>query len=87
MMWNLFASKAFNLNGCVTSATPGWAWDCGVFWSSTSYLPSWLQIGGKVEDQDTQRYITRSGLEFTGTVWESSVTKLLEEKLDALFAS
>jgi hypothetical protein len=46
-----------------------------------------LQIGGKVEDQDTQRYITRSGLEFTGTVWESSVTKLLEEKLDALFAS
>lgn len=46
-----------------------------------------LRIGGKVADKDTQRYITRSGLDFTGTVWESSVKRLLEDNLDGLFAS
>jgi hypothetical protein len=45
-----------------------------------------VRIGGKLEEQESQRYISRSGFEFTGTVWESSVSKLLEQKLDELIA-
>ncbi len=37
---------------------------------------------GRLDD-----FVTRSGFEFTGTVWESSVRRLLEETLDDLHAS
>ena len=35
-------------------------------------------------DQDTQRYVARSGFRFTSTIWESSVSKLLEQRADGL---
>jgi len=46
-----------------------------------------LQIGGKVPDEESQRYVTRSGSGFSGTVWESSLRALLEDSLDSLSAS
>ena len=46
-----------------------------------------VQIGDQVEDKETQRYITRTGFGFAGTIWESSVNALLEQKLDDLLAS
>ena len=44
-----------------------------------------VTIGGKLEENESQRYISRSDLDFTGAVWESSVQPLLERKLDDLF--
>ena len=46
-----------------------------------------LTVGQQLPDNESQRYITREGFEFTGTVWESSVRRLLEETLDDLLAS
>ena len=46
-----------------------------------------VRIGDKLPDKETQRYATRSGFEFTGAVWESSISKLLEQELDDLLAS
>jgi hypothetical protein len=46
-----------------------------------------LTIGQQLPDNESRRYITRDGFEFTGTVWESSVRRLLEETLDDLLAS
>ena len=43
-----------------------------------------VRIGGKPEDQDTKRYITRAGFGFSGTVWSSSVSKLLEQTISDL---
>ncbi len=46
-----------------------------------------VKVGGQVEDNESQRYITRGGFGFTGTVWESSVRQLLEKTLDELYGS
>jgi len=46
-----------------------------------------LRVGQQLPDNESRRYITRDGFEFTGTVWESSIRRLLEEKLDDLIAS
>lgn len=37
------------------------------------------RIGSKVVDKETQRYVSRNGFGFTGTIWESSIKRLLEE--------
>lgn len=44
-------------------------------------------IGDTVEDQETQRRIGRSGFDYTGTVWESSVQPVLEKALADLIGS
>jgi len=36
------------------------------------------RIGDKVIDKESQRYVSRAGFGFTGTVWESSISTLLE---------
>ncbi len=46
-----------------------------------------VNVGGQVEDNESQRYITRSSFGFTGIVWESSVRQLLEKTLDELYGS
>jgi hypothetical protein len=46
-----------------------------------------VRIGSKVPDEESKRFATRDGFGFTGTVWESTVTPLLEETLDELSAS
>ena len=43
-----------------------------------------VRIGSKPGDQDTKRYITRAGFGFSGTVWSSSVSKLLEQTISDL---
>jgi hypothetical protein len=43
-----------------------------------------LAVGSKVVGEETQRYVTRAGYGFTGTIWESSVKSLLEDSLDSL---
>lgn len=44
-----------------------------------------VRIGGHPDDDESKRYITRDGFDFTGVVWESSVRRLLEEKLEELY--
>jgi hypothetical protein len=44
-----------------------------------------VRIGGNPGNDDSKRYVTRDGLGFTGTAWESSVRRLLEEKLEELY--
>lgn len=39
-----------------------------------------VRIGAKVAGKENERYITRSGLDYAGTVWESSVSRLLEQE-------
>jgi hypothetical protein len=46
-----------------------------------------VRIGGRPEDDESRRYITRDGFGFTGTIWESSVRRLLEETLADLHRS
>ena len=46
-----------------------------------------VKVGGQVEDNESQRYITRGGFGFTGIVWDSSVSQLLEKTLDELYGS
>jgi len=46
-----------------------------------------LTVGQQLPDDESRRYITRDGFGFTGTIWESSIRRLLEEKLDDLLAS
>ncbi len=43
-----------------------------------------IRIGGLLPNKDTQRYIGRSGFNYTGAIWESSVAKLLDETRDSL---
>ena len=43
-----------------------------------------IEVGGPVPDREDQRHITRSGFGFAGTIWESSVRRLLEETLETL---
>lgn len=40
-----------------------------------------LRVGGKVEGKDDQRYVTASGFDYAGTIWDSSVEKLLSEQV------
>jgi hypothetical protein len=54
---------------------------------ATSARELTVRIGGKPEDDESRRYITRDGFGFTGTVWESSVRRLLEETLGDLYPS
>jgi len=42
-----------------------------------------LLVGGKVGDK-AQRYVTREGFGFTGAIWETSITALMEQKADEL---
>lgn len=46
-----------------------------------------LIVGDKPSDEENKRYVTRSGFGYTGTIWESSVSKLLEDSLDSLQAA
>ncbi len=41
-------------------------------------------IGDKLADSDTQRYATRTGFDFKGAIWDSSVSNLIEKKLEEL---
>jgi hypothetical protein len=43
-------------------------------------------VGGKLEEKESQRFISRADFEFTGAVWESSVQTLLERTLEELLA-
>jgi hypothetical protein len=44
-----------------------------------------LMVGGKVAGQDNKRYVTRSGFDHAGIVYESAVEKLVGQKLDDLY--
>jgi hypothetical protein len=46
-----------------------------------------LRIGAKLAAEDTKRYVTRDGFAFTGTIWDSSVSQLVEKKADELLVS
>jgi hypothetical protein len=46
-----------------------------------------LEIGAPVADNASQRYVTREGFGYAGTVWESSVKRLLDDGLDAFTAA
>lgn len=46
-----------------------------------------VRVGGAVADKETQRYVTRSGFQFTGTIWDSSVKTLIEQDAKELIAS
>jgi hypothetical protein len=46
-----------------------------------------VQVGGEPTDNESRRYVTRDGFPFTGTVWESSVSSLLEETVESLVGS
>jgi hypothetical protein len=46
-----------------------------------------VRIGDAPDDDDAKRYVTRDGFGFTGIVWESSVRRVLEEKLEELYPS
>jgi hypothetical protein len=45
-----------------------------------------LRVGGEVPGEPNQRYLTREGSGFTVTVWTSSVSRILEQRLDELLA-
>jgi hypothetical protein len=47
--------------------------------------PVTVRVGGVVPEQDTYRYITRSGFGYAATIAESSVRTLIDEKLADLF--
>ncbi|MCP3981248.1 MAG: DUF4340 domain-containing protein [bacterium] len=42
-------------------------------------------VGDRPEGEEMQRYVTRDGYGFSGTIWESSIQSLLDQKLDELF--
>jgi hypothetical protein len=48
--------------------------------------PVTVQVGSKVADNDSQRYIGKQGFDFAATVWDSSVRKIVEQKLGDLIA-
>ena len=45
------------------------------------------EVGSKLADNESQRYVGRSGFDYTGSIWESSLKSLLEKTLDNLSAS
>jgi hypothetical protein len=46
-----------------------------------------VEIGAVPEDNESQRFVSRSGFEYTGLIWESSVKSLLEGGVDDLLES
>jgi hypothetical protein len=46
-----------------------------------------IRIGAKAQGKETERYVSWSGFGYTGTVWDSSVTSLVEDGLDKLLVS
>jgi len=46
-----------------------------------------IEIGKQFPDNESKRYIGRSGFDYTGAIWESSIRKILEGDLDDLTAS
>jgi len=48
--------------------------------------PITVQVGSKITDNDSQRYIGKRGFDFTATVWDSSISKVVEQKLADLTA-
>lgn len=46
-----------------------------------------VRIGRNLDDDASKRYITRSGFDFCGTIWDSSIDKLIEQKADDLLTS
>jgi len=46
-----------------------------------------LRVGSKVPDDDSRRYVTRSGFGHAGIVWDSSVKRLLDANLEGLAAA
>jgi hypothetical protein len=46
-----------------------------------------IEIGAQVEDNESQRFVSRSGFGYTGSVWESSVESVLEGGIDDLMGS
>lgn len=46
--------------------------------------PTTLRIGSVVADQDTYRYVTRTGFDYTATISESSVRTLMDQTLSDL---
>jgi hypothetical protein len=55
--------------------------------SPTALQELTIEIGSQIADDDSKRYVGRSGFEFTGSTWDSSVTSLIEKTLDDLSAS
>lgn len=45
-----------------------------------------VRVGDRVPDKTTQRFVTRAGSGYTGTIWESAVQSLLDRKIDDLLA-
>jgi len=69
------------------AATLKLAWSSGRPGAEDGGSGEWtLRIGGKPADQEGQRYVTRSGSAFTGTIWETSLERLLDDSLDDLRA-
>jgi len=48
--------------------------------------PITVQVGSKITDNDSQRYIGKRGFDFAATVWDSSISKVVEQKLADLTA-
>jgi len=46
-----------------------------------------IEIGAVAEDNESQRFVSRSGFDYTGLIWESSVTSLLGGGIDDLLGS
>lgn len=46
-----------------------------------------LRLGAQTPGEEGRRYVTREGFAFTGTIWDSSVSKWLDARLDTLLAS
>lgn len=69
------------------AATLELAWSSAASDAGESGPGEWtLRVGGTVGDQETQRYVTHSGSTFTGTIWETSLGRLLDDSLDDLRA-
>lgn len=45
-----------------------------------------LRVGGPVQGRESERYAMRSGLDLAGTIWDSSLTPLLEAEISGLLA-
>ena len=43
-----------------------------------------IEIGSSLAEEDSKRFVSRSGFGYTGSIWSSSVEKLVENSLDDL---
>ena len=69
------------------AATLKLAWSSGRPGAEDGGPGEWtLRIGGKPAEQDAQRYVTCSDSGFTGTIWETSLERLLDDSLEDLRA-